>query len=46
MGIKTVVALLIGLAFASVHLAQAQLAKIPRIGWVSGSGDPGTDASV
>ena len=41
MAIKTIIVLLVGLALASVHLADAQQpAKIPRIGYVSGTGDP------
>ena len=45
MTIKAVVVLLVALALASVHLAEAQqAAKVPRIGHVSGTGslsDPG-----
>ena len=38
MATKTIVVLLIGLAFASVHLAEAeQPTKIPRIGYLSGT---------
>jgi putative tryptophan/tyrosine transport system substrate-binding protein len=41
MGKKTIVVLLVGLALASVHLADAQQpTKIPRIGYVSGTGNP------
>jgi putative ABC transport system substrate-binding protein len=41
MAIKPIVVLLVSLAFASVHLAEAQQAtKIPRIGYVSGTGNP------
>jgi putative tryptophan/tyrosine transport system substrate-binding protein len=37
---KTITVLLVGLALASVHLAEAQQpTKIPRIGYVSGTGD-------
>ena len=39
MGRKTVVVLLVGLALASVRLVEAQQ-KVPRIGYVSGTGDP------
>jgi putative ABC transport system substrate-binding protein len=43
MDIKTIVALLVGLALASVHLAEAQQPKkVPRIGYVSVSGNPNT----
>ena len=37
---KTIVALLVGLALTSVHLAEAQQAKVPKIGLLSlrGSG--------
>ena len=43
MAIKTIVGLLVGVALASVHLAQAQQPKkVPRIGYVSASGGPGT----
>jgi putative ABC transport system substrate-binding protein len=36
MAIKTIIVLLVGLALASVHLAEAQQAKkIPRIGFLS-----------
>ena len=40
MAIKTIVALLVGLALTSVHLAEAQQAKVPKIGLLSlrGSG--------
>jgi putative ABC transport system substrate-binding protein len=39
---KTVVILLVSLALASVHLAEAQQPKkVPRIGYVSASGGPG-----
>jgi hypothetical protein len=35
MGIKPIVVLMVGLAFASVHLAAAQQhEKIPKIGWL------------
>ena len=35
MGKKTIVVLLVGLALASVHLADAQQpAKVPKIGWL------------
>jgi ABC-type uncharacterized transport system substrate-binding protein len=37
---KAIGVLLVGLAFASVHLADAQQQKIPRIGYLAGSGDP------
>jgi putative tryptophan/tyrosine transport system substrate-binding protein len=41
MGKKTIVVLLVGLALASVHLADAQQpTRIPRIGYVSGTGNP------
>jgi putative ABC transport system substrate-binding protein len=42
MGIKTIVVLLVGLALASFRLADAQQKppKLPRIGYVSGTGDP------
>ena len=43
MGIKAVVVLLVGLAFVSVHLAEAQeTKKVPRIGIVRG--DPNAPA--
>ena len=35
MGIKTIVVLLVGLALASDHLANAQQAKMPKIGWLA-----------
>ena len=38
MATKTIIVLLVGLAFASVHLAEAQQPKkIPRIGYLSGT---------
>ena len=40
MSTKAIGVLLVGLAFASVHLADAQQPKIPRIGYLAGSGDP------
>jgi hypothetical protein len=41
MAIKTVVVLVIGLAFVLVRFAEAQQpGKVPRIGYVSGTGDP------
>jgi putative ABC transport system substrate-binding protein len=41
MGNKTIGVLLVGLALASVHLAEAQQpTKVPRIGFLSGGGDP------
>ena len=43
MGKKTIVILLLGLALASVRFAEAQQPKkVPRIGYVSASGGPGT----
>ena len=45
MGKKTVVALLVGLVLASVHLAEAQQpAKIARIGYLSNT-DAATDSA-
>jgi hypothetical protein len=40
MTVKTIVVLLVGLALASVRLAEAQPTKVPRIGYVSGTGNP------
>ena len=42
MGKKTIIVLLVGLALAPFHLAEAQQKppKVPRIGYVSGTGDP------
>jgi putative tryptophan/tyrosine transport system substrate-binding protein len=41
MGRKTLVVLLVGLALASVRFAEAQQPKkVPRIGYVSGTGSP------
>jgi putative tryptophan/tyrosine transport system substrate-binding protein len=43
MGKKPIIVLLVSLALASVGLAEAQQPKkVPRIGYVSGSGDPKT----
>ena len=43
MGTRVIIILLVGLTLASVHLAEAQQPKkVPRIGYVSGSGDPKT----
>jgi putative ABC transport system substrate-binding protein len=43
MATKTIVILLVGLALTSVHLVEAQQPKkVPRIGYVSASGGPGT----
>jgi putative ABC transport system substrate-binding protein len=40
MAIKTIIVVLVGLAVVSVHLADAQQpTRIPRIGYVSGTGD-------
>src|SRR4030095_5663467 len=40
MGKKTIAVLLVGLTLASVRLAEAQPTKVPRIGYVSGTGNP------
>jgi ABC-type uncharacterized transport system substrate-binding protein len=45
MGKKTIVVLLVGLALASVHLAEAQQAKIPRIGYLTIAG-PSTNQAL
>ena len=49
MGIRTVAVLLVGLTPASVHLAEAQQAKVTKIGWLGtrpASGPSGSSGRV
>jgi hypothetical protein len=45
MGIRTIAVLLVGLTLASVHLAEAQQAKVTKIGWLGTRPASGTSGS-